>query len=133
MVKARETDWWDYRVPEGESYALLEERLQPFIDELSDDEDFVIPEAFSPNGDGQNDVFAPRAIGIDPSQYSLLIYDRWGGLVFESTDLNQPWDGRVQGTTEMAANGIYVWKIVAHDATDESEGHEYNGTVNLIR
>ncbi|MGB1004108.1 MAG: gliding motility-associated C-terminal domain-containing protein, partial [Salibacteraceae bacterium] len=92
-----------------------------------------VPNSFTPNGDGQNDVFAPRGIGLDDTKYSLLIYDRWGGLVFESSDLNQPWDGRHQGTAKMAANGVYVWKIVAHDSTDDSEGHEYNGTVNLIR
>ena len=92
-----------------------------------------VPNSFTPNGDGQNDVFAPRGIGIDPTQYSLQIYDRWGGLIFESNDLNQPWDGRHQGTTKMAQNGVYIWKIVAHDSTDESNGHEYTGTVNLIR
>ncbi len=42
MVKARESDWWNYRVPEGESYALLESRLQPFIEELSNDENYII-------------------------------------------------------------------------------------------
>lgn len=42
MVKAREADWWNYRVPEGESYALLEARLQPFVDELCYDKNYVI-------------------------------------------------------------------------------------------
>ena len=92
-----------------------------------------VPNSFTPNGDGQNDVFAPRAVGMDLSKYSLIIYDRWGGIVFESTDLNQPWDGRVQGSTKMAQNGVYVWRIIAHEATDEGEGHIYKGTVNLIR
>ncbi|MFT4753590.1 MAG: gliding motility-associated-like protein [Salibacteraceae bacterium] len=92
-----------------------------------------VPNSFTPNGDGQNDVFAPRGIGLDESQYSLQIYDRWGGLVFESNDLTQPWDGRHQGTSNIAQNGVYVWKIVAHDVTDDSNGHDYNGTVTLIR
>jgi gliding motility-associated-like protein len=92
-----------------------------------------VPNSFTPNGDGQNDVFAPRALGMDLSKYSLIIYDRWGGIVFESTDLNQPWDGRVQGSTKMAQNGVYVWRIVAHEETDNAQGYIYNGTVNLIR
>jgi gliding motility-associated-like protein len=92
-----------------------------------------VPNSFTPNGDGQNDVFAPRGLGLDPTQYSLQIYDRWGGMIFESNDLNQPWDGRHQGTTTMAQNGVYIWKIVANDATDQSDGHQYTGTVNLIR
>ena len=92
-----------------------------------------VPNSFTPNGDGQNDVFAPSAVGLDPDRYSLIIYDRWGGVVFESKSLSQPWDGRAQGTSTMAENGVYVWKIVAHDNTDDAEGHEYNGTVTLIR
>lgn len=92
-----------------------------------------VPNSFTPNGDAQNDVFAPRGMGIDPNEYRLEIYDRWGGIIFESSDLNQPWDGRVQGTTKMAQNGIYIWKIVAIDITDERENRTYTGTVNLIR
>ena len=92
-----------------------------------------VPNSFTPNGDNQNDVFAPRAVGIDNEKYKLLIYDRWGGLVFESTNLNQPWDGRVQGTNKMAQNGVYVWRIVAQDNTDNPVGHLYHGTVTLIR
>ena len=92
-----------------------------------------VPNSFTPNGDGNNDVFAPMAIGVNPDDYSLLIYDRWGGVIFESKSLKQPWDGRALGTSEMAQNGIYVWKIVANDNTDNTEGHTYTGTVNLIR
>jgi len=92
-----------------------------------------VPNSFTPNGDGQNDVFAPRGVGLDADKYKLIIYDRWGGIVFESSSLNQPWDGRVQGTSKIAANGVYVWRIVAQDETDTPEGHLYHGTVTLIR
>ncbi len=92
-----------------------------------------VPNSFTPNGDNQNDVFAPRAVGIDYDKYKLIIYDRWGGVVFESTNLNQPWDGRVQGSNKMAENGVYVWRIVAQDKTDTPEGHLYHGTVTLLR
>lgn len=92
-----------------------------------------VPNSFTPNGDGQNDVFAPRAVGLDESKYKLMVYDRWGGLIFESNNLAQPWDGRVAGTNKIAENGVYVWRIVAQDNTDNPEGHIYHGTVTLIR
>lgn len=92
-----------------------------------------VPNSFTPNGDGQNDVFAPRGIGMVEDNYTLQIYDRWGGLIFESNSLTQPWDGRYQGTTEMAQNGIYIWKIISKDGTDDSKSHQYTGTVNLLR
>lgn len=92
-----------------------------------------IPNSFTPNGDGKNDVFAPRGLGVDPDGYSLKIYDRWGGLIFESNNLGQPWDGRYQGSTKMAPNGVYIWKIVAKDGTDDSDTHKYSGTINLLR
>jgi gliding motility-associated-like protein len=92
-----------------------------------------VPNSFTPNGDGNNDVFAPRAVGMDESKYKLQVYDRWGGIVFESSSLSQPWDGTVQGTGQIAQNGVYVWRIVAQDNTDNPEGHTYQGTVTLIR
>ena len=94
---------------------------------------FFVPNSFTPNGDNHNDVFEPGGLGLDKSQYSLHIYDRWGGLVFESEDLTQGWDGRHQGTSKMCQNGIYVWKIIVHDYSDKPSAHDYTGTVNLIR
>jgi gliding motility-associated-like protein len=54
-----------------------------------------IPNAFSPNGDVLNDTFMPVVSGVDT--YRLLIFDRWGRTVFESSDPAQPWDGTVDG------------------------------------
>jgi gliding motility-associated-like protein len=54
-----------------------------------------IPNAFSPNGDVLNDTFLPVVSGVDT--YRLLIFDRWGRTVFESSDPAQPWDGAVDG------------------------------------
>ena len=94
---------------------------------------FYVPNSFTPNGDGLNDVFAPVGIGVDPNEYSLYIYDRWGTLVYSSKSLSQPWDGRYQSNNKEAENGVYVWKIIANDATDDHTPHEYKGTVTLIR
>lgn len=54
-----------------------------------------IPNAFSPNGDGINDLFYPQGMGVDTEEYELRIFDRWGQMVFFSTTVNQGWDGNL--------------------------------------
>ncbi len=92
-----------------------------------------IPNSFTPNGDGLNDVFAPIGLGVDPDEYSLVVYDRWGALIFESNSLSIPWDGRVQATGDMANEGSYVWRVIANDYTEEQNRNEYYGYINLLR
>lgn len=66
-----------------------------------------VPNAFTPDGDGVNDVFLPILTDIDPSQYLLEIFDRWGQLVFSTEDPHKGWDG--DGRTP----GVYVWQLSA--------------------
>ena len=91
------------------------------------------PNSFTPNGDGLNDVFGPVGIGIEPDAYSMLIFDRWGKLVYETETLSTPWDGTYNGSTNIAPEGSYVVRIVANDYTDESDRNEYIFYVNLLR
>lgn len=91
------------------------------------------PNSFTPNGDGLNDVFAPVGIGIDPDLYSMLVFNRWGELVFETETLSTPWDGSLQNTNTLAPEGSYIVKIVANDYTENAERNEYVFYVNLIR
>lgn len=92
-----------------------------------------VPNAFTPNGDGLNDVFAPVALGVNDEDYSLQIFNRWGQIIFESNSLSRPWDGRIQSTGELAPGGVYIWKIIANDNTVEQTLHENMGSVTLIR
>jgi len=66
-----------------------------------------VPNAFSPNGDGRNDLFNP--MGTDLVAYSLNIYNRWGKLVFSSETLGNGWDGKVDG--KLVPSGIYSYVI----------------------
>jgi gliding motility-associated-like protein len=67
-----------------------------------------IPNAFSPNGDGKNDLF--RAIyGSDITQVMFSIYNRWGQLVFEDRGTHKGWDGNLGGKPQPA--GAYVWEF----------------------
>lgn len=66
-----------------------------------------IPTAFSPNDDGVNDIFEISAFDITGME--LLIYDRWGNLMFQTRDPDIHWDGMISGST--AAQGVYVWTL----------------------
>jgi gliding motility-associated-like protein len=89
-----------------------------------------VPNAFTPNGDGKNDIFFPIINDIDPNQYKLLIFNRWGELVFESQQPSQGWDGNHKGM--LAQDGAYVWKIYCKEVST-IETHEYMGHVTLIK
>ncbi len=91
---------------------------------------FFIPNAFTPNNDGVNDGFYGTGIGI--TSYEIWIFDRWGNLIFNSKDMNQPWDGSVQGRGgDICQIDTYVWKVTLTDVFDKK--HKYIGHVNLIR
>ncbi len=100
---------------------------------IGDEYNFYIPNSFTPNGDGLNDIFKVEAIGVDLNNFDMKVYDRWGQEVFATTDLASGWDGSINGSTSTAPNGIYVWKITLKDAKDSKSAYEYTGTVNLIR
>jgi gliding motility-associated-like protein len=65
-----------------------------------------IPNAFTPNGDGKNDFFGP--IGKVPEGFSMLIYNRFGELVFKSNNTDSLWDGRLRGTAQPSGNFTYT-------------------------
>ena len=89
---------------------------------------FYIPNAFSPNGDLKNDVFRPLLFGNIQS-FHFAVYDRWGGLVFDTTEPGKGWDGKMNGILKEA--GTYVWMCTYQL---EGEGKKIEkGTVQLLR
>ena len=86
------------------------------------------PNAFTPNNDGVNDSFMP-VIGAVFISYEFTIYNRWGELVFRTTDVKQAWDGRVNGKPQDAGN--YIWKCVYQENGKAS--HMDKGWVILVR
>ena len=85
------------------------------------------PNAFTPNGDGINDVFFLKTYRI--KQLDLQIFNRWGELVFETNDKNQGWNGFYKGV--MAVDDIYVWKA-KYISTSEERG-SLTGHITLIK
>ncbi|UTW64295.1 gliding motility-associated C-terminal domain-containing protein [bacterium SCSIO 12741] len=92
-----------------------------------------VPTSFTPNGDGKNDVWKPIGTGFELDFYHVMVYDRWGGLVFESRDYNESWDGTVGKSGESAPVGVYTWKLITGDAKDEKNRHEELGTVTIVK
>jgi gliding motility-associated-like protein len=89
---------------------------------------FYIPNTFTPNGDGLNDIFMPVAFGCE--EYHFMIFDRWGMLIFETYDTQTGWDGRIKGNK--CQQDVYVWKIDFRNAETKSQ-EGYIGHVNLVR
>ncbi len=90
-----------------------------------------IPNAFSPNGDGDNDTFIPIGNDIDVSEFELFIFDRWGNLIFQSNEINKPWDGKINHGKELAPQDTYVYSIKITDFNQQKHG--YKGIVSLIK
>ncbi len=91
------------------------------------DDDIFIPTAFSPNGDGLNDTFGPSTHAFKSANFK--VFDRWGKMVFETTDLTQKWDGMINGTAAMTGSYHYMLNGITHS----SEIVELSGNVSLIR
>ena len=103
----------------------------------------LVPNAFSPNlsgatgpsgtpgqgglSDGKNDFFLPVMRGV--TQFEMLVFDRWGELLFESRDLQMGWDGYYKG--KLCAQDVYVYKITAQ--YENGERVVRTGDINLIR
>lgn len=93
---------------------------------------FYIPNAFSPNNDGNNDVFTGKGTNI--KEFNMWIFDRWGNLIYHSDNLNSPWMGSVDnkpGKENIAQQDVYVWKVQLKDFLNRQRS--MTGTVTLIK
>ena len=70
-----------------------------------------LPNAFSPNGDGINDLFKPKGNFFGVKDYELRIYNRWGEQIFETQDPDEGWNGRVLNVRNQSPPGVYVYKL----------------------
>jgi gliding motility-associated-like protein len=90
--------------------------------------DVFIPSAFTPNGDGLNDIFRPTVAGMKQFLY-FRIYNRWGQLLFSTATPDKGWDGNYNGSKQ--ASGTYVYVIEAIDYNNNA--YSKKGTFVLIR
>jgi gliding motility-associated-like protein len=91
-------------------------------------EGIYVPNVFTPNGDGQNDVFHITASGL--KEYSIEIFNRWGQKVFEADSPNIDWTGRsISGVEESDGSYYYIIKAAGYD----NKQYNLNGYLQLIR
>ncbi len=86
------------------------------------------PNSFSPNGDFLNETFKPVLVNFE--NYGMKIYNRWGELIFETSDFNNNWDGTYQGVD--CAVGVYFFSC-QFITTENNVNQNVKGTVSLIR
>jgi gliding motility-associated-like protein len=89
-----------------------------------------VPNTFSPNGDGVNDVFIPIIRDASLRDYSFLVFDRWGQEIFASTSIGESWDGHVNGAEPKT--DVYAWRLRVRSDVDAMM-REYMGHVTVLR
>lgn len=94
---------------------------------------FYVPNAFTPDGDEFNQDFSPVfTSGFDPYDYTMIIYNRWGELVFETHDVLLGWNGAYGVGGQKCQSGIYTWKI-EFKTINTDERKMFVGHVNLLK
>lgn len=121
-----------YKVTTTDSNGCMSSRNVTLIS-LCNNKNFFIPNTFSPNGDGVNDVFYPRGTGLDRIE-GMRIFSRWGELVFEKKNFqanleNQGWNGTYKGKQAEVDTYVYYIDIVCENAVVIT----YKGNITLIR
>lgn len=105
--------------------------VRPLV--VGEDFGIYVPNAFTPNGDGLNDVFQPKGFGV--VKYELNIFDRWGERVFHTTNFEDSWNGTMQSKKDVKygvlEEGVYTWLINCTSVFGKS--HELKGHVTLMK
>ena len=90
---------------------------------------FYAPNAFTPDHDGINDVWMPVALGV--SEYRLIVYNRWGELIWQTESQDEPWLGQVRDGAHFAPDGLYFYEAFVSDLL--AMPHTYRGHLQLLR
>ena len=90
---------------------------------------FYAPTAFTPDGDGLNDVWLPVARGM--TRYAMMIWNRWGQRIWSTNDPEEPWLGQKQNGSHFVPNDVYHWEVSYLDQLSYPRVHR--GTVIVAR
>jgi gliding motility-associated-like protein len=121
----------------GEYYVSLEVTSEFGCKDTSIQKIVVMPEViiyapntFTPDNDEHNQHWGIHIEGIDVSDFNLLIFNRWGEIIWESNDPSATWDGAYNGS--IIPQGTYSWIIRAKDLLNDGK-YEFNGYINILR
>jgi gliding motility-associated-like protein len=98
--------------------------------EIRDNFYVYVPNTFSPNGDGMNDVFIPQ-FSYNPEFYSIKIFNRWGQIIYESQDSGQAWTGNHLNGEHFVEDGEYQWVLKVKGL--EVDYRTFQGNILIIR
>nr|MBP7307629.1 gliding motility-associated C-terminal domain-containing protein [Saprospiraceae bacterium] len=97
--------------------------------------DYRLPNAFSPNGDGHNDIFKPYPFKF-VNKVEFKVFNRWGNLIFETSDANLNWEGKTKSGNDVP-DGVYYYTCRVFEQVDangvESSPIALTGYIELIR
>lgn len=92
---------------------------------------FWIPNAFTPDKNGINEVFKPVGYAFDPNSYSMEIMDRWGRMIFKTNNFEVAWNGKDNNAGELMKSGEYIYIFHVKDLANKY--YKFHGTVSIIR
>ena len=91
-----------------------------------------VPNAFSPNGNGINEVFYPVILGAETKDFEFTIFDRWGELVFRTEDMTEPWKGGMNNADTPLEPGVFTWRVRLRESA-KAEREDIYGHVTLLK
>jgi len=93
---------------------------------------FYVPNAFTPDEDGINDTWGPKGDNFEYESYNAQVYDRWGGLVWQTDNYAVQWDGRNYKTLKPVKQGMYVYQFILKKF-NTFEPRQITGTVTIYK
>jgi gliding motility-associated-like protein len=98
---------------------------------IDEDYNLLAPNSFTPNGDGINDYFLPAALNRLNGSFTMTVYSQTEGLIYDTKNINQPWDGTNQKAGTKCKEGSYVWVVKLTNETGITE--QYKGAILLLK
>ncbi|MGC6533864.1 MAG: CotH kinase family protein [Flavobacteriales bacterium] len=144
LYVATPTDFWRFTGWSASNHSPTPDNLEPVVNFNFSQNDtivahfekeefsFYVPNSFSPDSDGINEVWQPVSGAIDADNYEVWVFGRNGEIVFHSTDPNQVWDGSHTGGEHYVQNETYAFRIVVKPV-HELEPRTITGHVTLLR
>ena len=98
---------------------------------VNEDYNLLAPNSFTPNGDGLNDYFLPAALNRLNGSFTMTIYSQTEGLIYDTKNIDQPWDGSNQKLGTKCKEGSYVWVVKLTNEKGQTE--QYKGVILLLK
>lgn len=93
--------------------------------------DLFAPNAFTPDGNGNNDNFIPKALLSSNVKFEMIITDLSNKILYKTTDKNEPWKGSQNNNGAILPSGTYLWKVITYDV--EGKSHLHIGRIKIIK